>query len=89
MLNYEYIHPVVDCTPQAAFYAEKTLLPIEKTAGRISSELIMCYPPGIPILAPGERMTQPALDYIKYAKEVGCTLTGTQDEDVDNLYVLK
>jgi len=48
----------------------------------------MCYPPGIPIIAPGERVTQEAIDYIIYAKEVGCSLTGTQDEAVEQLYVL-
>lgn len=40
-------------TPQAAFYAEQETIPIEKTAGRVCSEFVMCYPPGIPILAPG------------------------------------
>ena len=36
----------------------------------------MCYPPGIPILAPGERITHEILDYIRYSKEKGCFLTG-------------
>ena len=33
----------------------------------------MCYPPGIPILAPGERVTREILEYIAYAKEKGCS----------------
>ncbi|MCL2376499.1 MAG: aminotransferase class I/II-fold pyridoxal phosphate-dependent enzyme [Defluviitaleaceae bacterium] len=88
-IDYEYIHPVVAALPQEAFYAEKEAVRLENSAGRISSELVMCYPPGIPIIAPGEMMTQAAVDYIRYAKEVGCSLTGTQDEDVEMLYVLK
>ena len=36
----------------------------------------MCYPPGIPILAPGERITKEILNYIEYAKAKGCSMTG-------------
>ncbi len=39
-------------SPQEAFYADKESLPIKQTKGRISGEFVMCYPPGIPILAP-------------------------------------
>ena len=53
MMANEYIPPDVAVTPQFAFYAPKESLPIEETAGRICSEFVMCYPPGIPILAPG------------------------------------
>ena len=64
-------------------------MPIEKTAGRICSEFVMCYPPGIPILAPGERITDDILNYIAYAKEKGCSLTGTKDMNVEQLEVVK
>lgn len=89
MLSQEYIPPIVDCSPQEAFYAEKESLPRRETLGRISSEFVMCYPPGIPILAPGERITQEILDYIAYAREKGCSLTGPEDADIDNINVLK
>ncbi len=49
----------------------------------------MCYPPGIPILAPGERITEPILKYIHYAKEKGCSMTGPEDEQIERLNVLK
>ena len=75
--------------PQAAFYAERETLPIESTAGRICSEFVMCYPPGIPILAPGERITADILDYIAFAKEKGCSLTGCRDMRVEFLDVVK
>jgi len=88
-IDYEYIHPVVSALPQEAFYGEKDLVSLENSVSRISAELVMCYPPGIPIIAPGELMTKAAVDYIRYAKEVGCSLTGTQDEAVEQLYVLR
>ena len=47
----------------------------------------MCYPPGIPFLAPGERITKDILDYIRYAKEKGCFLTGPEDMKIEQIKV--
>ena len=88
MLSQEYIDPKVVATPQEAFYAPKESLPLEQTAGRICSEFVMCYPPGIPILAPGEEITEDILDYIVYAKEKGCSMTGPEDAGIRRLNVL-
>ena len=88
LMEQEYIEPEVAVSPQVAFYAEKESLPIEDTAGRVCSEFVMCYPPGIPILAPGERITKPILDYIAYAKAKGCSMTGPEDADILRLNVL-
>ena len=83
LFDHEYINPEVVMTPQKAFYASKEKLPISDSAGHISSEFVMCYPPGIPILAPGERITDEILDYIRYSKEKGCFLTGTEDSKIE------
>ncbi|MEG2001069.1 MAG: aminotransferase class I/II-fold pyridoxal phosphate-dependent enzyme, partial [Evtepia sp.] len=88
LMQQEYLDPVVAVSPQTAFYAEKEALPISDTAGRVCSEFVMCYPPGIPILAPGERITKDILDYIKYAKEKGCSMTGPEDPEIAFLNVL-
>lgn len=89
LMSQEYINPTVAVSPQEAFYAEKESLLLNQTAGRICSEFVMCYPPGIPILAPGERITREIVDYIVYAKEKGCSMTGPQDPDILRLNVLK
>lgn len=90
LFDHEYINPSVVMTPQEAFYAPKEeMIPIRETNGRICTEFLMCYPPGIPILAPGERITQEIIDYILYAKEKGCQLTGPEDERVECLNVIK
>lgn len=86
---HEYIRPQVALTPQKAFYAPKQKLPISESAGYVSSEFVMCYPPGIPILAPGERITEEILDFIQYSKDKGCFLTGTEDSDIAIINVLK
>ena len=49
----------------------------------------MCYPPGIPILTPGEKITDEIIAYITYAKEKGCSLQGTLDPMVEKLNVIK
>ncbi|HIR88499.1 MAG TPA: aminotransferase class I/II-fold pyridoxal phosphate-dependent enzyme [Candidatus Fimimorpha faecalis] len=89
LFTQEYIEPDVCVSPQEAFYAEKESLPIDATEGRICSEFVMCYPPGIPILAPGERITKKILEYIAYAKAKGCSMTGTEDAAIERLNVLK
>ena len=90
LMKHEYIEPIVEMSPQDAFYADKEeMLPIEKTEGRICSEFVMCYPPGIPILAPGERITRRILDYIAYAKEKGCQMTGPEDPAIEKLNVVE
>lgn len=89
LYDHEYIDPILEMSPQAAFYADQETLPIAETAGRVCSEFVMCYPPGIPILAPGERITEDILDYIAFAKEKGCSLTGCRDMNVEFLQVIK
>ena len=89
MLSGEYIAPKVVASPRESFYSHKISLPIRETAGRISGEFVMCYPPGIPILAPGEEITQEIVEYILYAKEKGCSMQGTEDPEVNHLMVLE
>lgn len=89
LMDHEYIEPQVAVSPQDAFYAEKESLPILETEGRVCSEFVMCYPPGIPILAPGEKITSDILRYILYAKEKGCSMTGPENPDIERLNVLK
>lgn len=89
MFDHEYINPDVAMAPQQAFYSEKKSLPIKESNGKICGEFVMCYPPGIPILAPGERITTDIINYILYAKEKGCLLTGTEDMSVENINVVE
>lgn len=89
LMNQEYIDPEVVMSPQEAFYAETISVPIGSSAGCICSEFVMCYPPGIPILAPGEKITEDILEYIKYAKEKGCSMTGPEDPEIEYINILK
>lgn len=89
MLKNEYLSPRVIMSPQDAFYWEKTALSLKESIGHVCGEFVMCYPPGIPILAPGELITEEIIEYINYAKEKGSLLTGSEDMDLNKLNVLK
>lgn len=88
MFDHEYINPDVVMTPKEAFYSKKRSVPIKESNNYICGEFVMCYPPGIPILAPGERINKEILDYISYAKEKGAFMTGTQDMKIENINVV-
>ena len=85
------IEPILD---EAIFlkdgrvFAHRNAEELRETEGKVCSEFVMCYPPGIPILAPGERITAEILDYIEYAKAKGCSMTGPEDPDILRLNVL-
>ena len=88
MLSHEYISPIVSEAPRKAFYADKISLPLDEASGKVCTEFVMCYPPGIPILAPGELVTDEIIEYIKYAKAKGCQMTGTEDLNIERLNVI-
>lgn len=85
----DFIEPEVVRSPKQSFYAKKTSIPIKESAGRVCGEFVMCYPPGIPILAPGELITEEIIEHILFTKEKGCSLQGAADPDVNNIRVLE
>lgn len=89
LMKHEYINPLVMMPPQQAFYANKKSVDLQSAFGEVCCDFVMCYPPGIPILAPGERVTKEIVDYIFYAKEKGCSLTGPEDMAINRLNVWK
>ncbi len=89
MFDHEYINPQVVTPPQEAFYHTKKSVSLVESIGAVCGEFVMCYPPGIPILAPGERITAEIIDYIRYAKDKGCLLTGTQDLNTESINILE
>ena len=88
LFDHEYINPLIAMGPKDAFYSFKKSVLIEESVGHICGEFVMSYPPGIPILAPGERITQDILDHILYSKEKGCFMTGTEDMTMEYINVV-
>ena len=70
-----------DRIPREAFYSDKNTILFEESAGKICGEMIMAYPPGIPIITPGERITEEIIDYIKELKEAKLHIQGMADPE--------
>ncbi|MGO0062116.1 aminotransferase class I/II-fold pyridoxal phosphate-dependent enzyme [Brevibacillus fluminis] len=81
--------PSLSLSPRDAFYAETEIVPLTEAAGRIITEFIMVYPPGIPILMPGEVVTQENIDYIMENLRVGLPVQGPEDESLQTVKVVK
>ena len=88
LFDHEYINPQIVMGPKDAFYSPKRSMPIRESVGQICGEFVMSYPPGIPVLAPGERITSDIMKHILFAKEKGCFMTGTQDMTMENINVV-
>lgn len=81
-------NPKMIVSPRDAFYSSKKVVTLEDAAGEIAGEMVMAYPPGIPVICMGERITKDIIDYIKILKEEKCQLQGTADPYVNYVRVL-
>jgi arginine decarboxylase len=81
--------PLLAVSPRDAFYAEYEVIPLQESAGRISAESIMVYPPGIPIFIPGEIISEENLEYISENINSGLPVQGLEDETLATVRVLK
>jgi arginine decarboxylase len=75
-------------SPRSAFFAEAETLPIDQTIDRLSAELVCPYPPGIPLLFPGERVTVEAIATLQQVIAAGGIVTGCADPHLHTLRVL-
>lgn len=75
--------------PNEAFNSVRTPIKIKDSVGMISGEFLMAYPPGIPVLCPGEKITQEIIDYVQTLKDTGLYIQGTEDPEVEYINVVK
>lgn len=88
-LRIKQINPIVKLNPREAFYSNKISVNINNCVNKISGESIMAYPPGIPVVAPGELITQEIIDYIKLLKESNAYLCDMKDKTLETILVIK
>lgn len=81
------VDPTTDLTPRRAFFAEAEVVPIAEAVGRASAELIAPYPPGIPVLAPGERVTADVVAALQQARDAGVRIAYAADPSLATLRV--
>ncbi len=80
--------PHLALSPREAFYSETESVPLEEAEDRIIAEFIMVYPPGIPILLPGEVITAENIAYIREHVAVGLPVQGPEDATITNVKVI-
>jgi arginine/lysine/ornithine decarboxylase len=80
--------PQVVLSPREAFYADKTQVPLLETVGKISGEFVIPYPPGIPVLVPGEVITQDIKEYLCYLRKHKIKIHGPRDLEFNTLAVV-
>ena len=74
--------------PREAFLGEAEVVPADAAVGRVSCESIAGYPPGIPALLPGERITAETVAYLRELVASGARLHGASDPELATLTVL-
>ena len=75
--------------PREAFNSSRVSIALKESVGMISGEFLMAYPPGIPVLCPGEEITQEIVNYVQKLKETGLYVQGTEDPEVEYIKVVK
>jgi arginine decarboxylase len=82
------IEPEVVVTPREAFFSSYEVVDSAVAVGRVSAEMICPYPPGVPVLSPGERITKDALDALFEARDSGTRIAFVADRTLKTLKVL-
>ena len=83
------LHNEVVVAPRDAFLGETEEVEVEDAIGRVSAETIAGYPPGIPALLPGERITHEVVEYLRELVGAGARLHGASDPAFHSVYVLR
>jgi arginine decarboxylase len=81
--------PSVIVSPRQAYFSATETIPLEQGSDRLCGELICPYPPGIPLLMPGEVITMEAIEYLKQIVAAGATITGCNDPTLQTIQALK
>ena len=82
------IEPSMALPPRQAFFADVRSVPLSEAVGQVCAELIAPYPPGIPVLAPGEAITHDALSAITRAREAGVRIAYAADPTLKTIRVV-
>ena len=76
------------CSPRDAFFAPRERVPLAAAVGRVSTELVAPYPPGVPVLAPGEVVTEQVVAALESARAAGVRIAYAADPGLATLDVV-
>jgi arginine/lysine/ornithine decarboxylase len=75
-------------TPAQAFYARSERVPLDRLAGRVAAEMVSFYPPGIPRIIPGQRVSQAQAAYLRIGMDYGAFPFDASDLDLRTVRVV-
>ncbi len=81
--------PPMRMRPREAFLADTESVKLRESKGRICAETLTPYPPGIPVIAPGEEITQEIIDYLRLELKAGVRIQGPYDDKLHKVRVVK
>ena len=81
--------PSLGLEPRAAFFAGRETIDFEAAAGCIAAEQVMFYPPGIPILAPGDVIEPASMYYIRSMQQLGLKVVGPADTTLKTIQIVR
>jgi arginine decarboxylase len=81
--------PLMRMLPRDAFLADTESVEFRESAGRICAETISPYPPGIPVIAPGEELSRELVDYLRLEMKAGVRIQGPYDDELRTIRVVK
>lgn len=87
--EFSFMIPKMDLLPREAVYREKENISFINSIGRISGEYIIPYPPGIPLVCPGEVISEELVKYVEILKNLGIRIVGIKDESLNTINVIK
>ena len=76
-------------TPRDAFFASAEHVAVDEAEGRVAAEMISPYPPGVPVIAPGERITTEVLDYLTSGVAAGMLISDAADPELNTIRVVR
>lgn len=81
--------PPQGISPREAFFSDTSCIPFNESEGQISGETVLFYPPGIPVLCPGDVVTGEIIEYIRNMQAIGLRVVGPEDTGLDTLRIVR
>ena len=82
-------HSSLKLTPREAFYAKASTVKLDDSINKICAEEVTLYPPGVPVLYPGEVITEEIVNYIKTNKKINSHLIGAADTSLNTIKIIR
>ena len=76
-------------SPREAFFAPSRVVPLTEAVGAVAAELVIPYPPGIPVLAPGDVVSAEKVEYLRHGAALGMYVSGPADRSLATIRVVR